>query len=227
MNNTTHARLSLARSLGVCLVILTLAGAGVWLIRSCARETRQAVNDTIGNIKEAFVEVLQLTPRISVNNQVIVNQTSPIAELAVVSKEFLCQTRYTHTWLRSEKSIDLKATFRIKAGFDLREPVQVTIQGRPPKAHVLLPQPKILSCEVISEGIVDRSSGAWNWLGPEDHQAALEKITKEARKQADRSSLGDDAKAEIERKLRGLLGDRIASITFAPAPMNLQPGRAE
>ena len=227
MNNSSNARLSLARSVGVCLVILALFGGVVWGFRSCGREIRQTEKTTIDMIKAAFVEALQLTPQISVKNQIIVNQTSPIAELAVVSKDFVCQTRYTHTWLRSEKSIDLQATFRVKAGFDLREPVRVAIAGHPPKADIALPQPKILSCEIVSEGILNESAGVWNWLGPEDHQAALEKITKEARAQAERSSLKDDAKAEIEKKLQGLLGDKIASIAFEPAPINLQPAKHE
>jgi hypothetical protein len=225
MNNSSNARLSLARSIGVCLVILALAWGGAFLIRSCVHETRKAVNDAIGNIKEAFVEAFHLTPEISYHNKIIVNQTSPITELAVVTKEFNCETHYTNTRFRSEKTLDLQATFRVKAGFDLHESFRVTIECHPPKAYITLPQPKILSCEMISEDIVDQSNGVVNWLGPEDHKAALAQITKEARQQAERSKLREEAKAEVEKQLKALLGDKVASIAFEPGAINLQPAK--
>ena len=238
MKNSSNARLSLARSIGVCLVILTLFGGVVWCFRSCGRETGRLATGTIEEFKDAgigilqatkaaFVEVLQLTPQISVNNQIIVNQTSPIAELGVVSKEFGFKTHFADTWLHSEKTMDLEANFRVKAGFDLHESFRVTIEGQPPKARIFLPQPKILSCEMISDAIVDQSHGLWNILTAKDHQAALENMRKGAQQQAEKSSLREEAKAEIERKLRALLGDRVAGIAFEPAPMNLQPAKHE
>jgi len=197
------------------------------MIHSCAYEVRRSVKDTIGSIRDAFVQVLQLTPQISVNNKIIVSQTVPIAELALVSKEFQFEKHYSDTWFYSEKTLDLQARFRAKVGFDLHESFRVTIKGQPPKAYISLPQPKLLSCEMISKLTVDESSGLWNRISSTDRDKAEATMRDEARKQAEESSLKEEAKAEVEKKLRGLLGDKIGSISFEPPAINLQPAKQE
>jgi len=223
MSNSSNPHLSLARSVGVCLVILTLFGGIVWCLRSCGRETRNATKDMIEAIKIAFVEVLQLTPQINVKNKIIVSQTVPISELAVVSKEFVFEHHYSDTWIHSQKTLDLKAHFRAKVGFDLNESFRVTIEGEPPKAYITLPQPKLLSCEMTSKLTVDESNGLWNKLSPKDRDAAEAKMRNEAGRQAETASLREEAEAEVEKKLRGLLGDKIGSIKFRSNTINLPP----
>jgi hypothetical protein len=225
MNDSSSARVSLARSIGVCLVILALCGGIVWCFHSCGREIRDTEKETIELIKQAFVQVLQLTPQISVNNKILVSQTVPIAELAVVSKEFDFKKHYSDTWLHSEKTLDLQAQFRAKVGFDLHESFRVTIKGRPPKAYIALPQPKLLSCEMTSKLTVDESNGLWNRISSQDRDGAEAVMRNEARKQAEQSSLKEEAKAEVEKNLRELLGDKIGSISFEPARMHVKPAK--
>src|SRR5476651_239931 len=111
--------------LGICLVLVTVAVIGLVALHSCTA----AVDHTIGNVRDAFREVLHVQPEITVNQRVVLTQTAPIAELAVVTKEELVSIALDeHLEVLSlpipltEKKLAVEAIYRIKAGFDLREP---------------------------------------------------------------------------------------------------------
>ncbi len=71
--------------LGICLVLVTLAAICWFALRSCTN----AVDHTVDSVRDAFVSVLRVQPQISINQRVVLTQTAPIAELAVVTKEEL------------------------------------------------------------------------------------------------------------------------------------------
>src|SRR5476649_1404637 len=134
--------------IGICLVLITLAGI-VWFgLRSCTA----SVDHTVDSVRDAFVSVLRVTPQITVNQRVVLTQTAPIAELAVVTKEELVTIGLNaHLEVLSlqipltEKKLTAEATYRIKAGFDLREPFSVTIDPATHALHASMPHAKILS----------------------------------------------------------------------------------
>jgi siroheme synthase len=71
--------------LGICLILLTGAAIVLFGVHSCS----QTVDHTIDHVREAFSQVLNIQPQVTVNQRVILTQTAPIAELAVVTKEEL------------------------------------------------------------------------------------------------------------------------------------------
>src|SRR5271156_6920222 len=106
--------------LGICLVLVTLAGIAWFALRSCTA----AVDQTVDHVRDAFTQVLRLQPQVTVNQRVILTQTAPIAELAVVTKDELVTIGVNeHLEVMSlqipltEKILTVEATYRLKAGF--------------------------------------------------------------------------------------------------------------
>ena len=75
--------------LGICLVLVTVAVICFLAVRSCT----SAVDLTVDHVRDAFQKVLNVQPQVTMNQQVILTQTAPIAELAVVTKEGAGLTR--------------------------------------------------------------------------------------------------------------------------------------
>src|SRR5476651_2163233 len=140
--------------LGICLVLVTVAAIGLVALRSCTA----AVDHTIGNVRDAFREVLRVQPQVTVNQRVVLTQTAPIAELAVVTKEELVTIGLTeHFEVMSvqipltEKKLTAEAVYRIKAGFNLAEPFRVEIDPVTHEVRAKMPHAVILSVEQIGD----------------------------------------------------------------------------
>src|ERR1043165_6169596 len=90
------------------------------------------------DLRSAFIDIAHLQPRITINNQTVVNEkASPAAELATVTKELKVKREFAHTWAGSSKRIKLSGTFLVKAGFDLRQDVSINV--RPDEIVIDLP----------------------------------------------------------------------------------------
>ena len=95
--------------------------------------------------RDAFVELAQLQPRVTINNRVYLEQTNAVAELAILSRQTEVDHEFMHTWAGSTKRIKLHGTFNVKAGFDLRQ--NLTVDVRDNEIVVQLPHATILSVE--------------------------------------------------------------------------------
>jgi hypothetical protein len=97
-------------------------------------------------------------PQVTVNQRVVLTQTAPIAELAVVTKEELVTLGFNeHLEVLSlqipltEKKLTAEATYRIKAGFDLRN-LSPSKSIRPPmRCAPPCLTPKSLSVEQVGD----------------------------------------------------------------------------
>ena len=153
--------------LGVCLVLVTIAVLAVATLYSCA----SLASHTVDHIRDAFAQVLQVQPQVTINSRVVLTQTAPIAELAVVTKEELVTLDYTqHLEVLSyqvpltEKKLEVEATYRIKAGFDLPSaPSMLKSMPSPTISKPICPRPRssLLSKWAISPitGKTPRSIG--------------------------------------------------------------------
>ena len=137
---------------GICLVLVTLALIGFFALRSCTA----AVDHSVDHVRDAFAQVFNLQPQVTINQRVVLTQTAPIAELAVVTKEELVTIGYNeHMEVLSvqipltEKKLTAEAVFRLKAGFDLKKPFQVEIDPATHELHASLPRAEILSVEQV------------------------------------------------------------------------------
>jgi hypothetical protein len=154
-------------------------------------------------IGQDIAEAFQVTPEITVNNTVVLQQKSAILELATLSQRFEHRYDWTNTWLGSTKKINIRGTFEAKAGFDLNKKFSIQITDN--KAVVTLPSPQLLSVESQGDAKFTDENGVWNWVDAADRSKAVNAFTKDARRYAEQGRFIEQAKPEIEKKLKEIL----------------------
>ena len=132
--------------------------------------------------RDTFVELAHLQPKVTVNDRVYLKQTTTVAELAVLAQRVEVEHEMMHTWAGSTKRIKLHGTYLVKAGFDLREKFTVSI--RPNEILIELPHAQILSVEQEEMEVLTLENGLWNRISPDDVEAQLAALPKQAREKA-------------------------------------------
>jgi hypothetical protein len=163
------------------------------------------------DLRSAFVDIAHLQPRITINNRVYLEQTTPTSELAIVSRRVEVEHEFENTWAGSSKRVKVHGTFAVKAGFDLRQDLSVDI--RPDEIVVQLPHAQILGVEQEQLEVLAFENGFWNRISATDVQSELAALPQLARRKAEESALP----AEAERALQQQLNARI----HAPQPLRL------
>jgi hypothetical protein len=193
--------------LGICLILLTLAGIIFFALHSCA----VAADRTIESVRDAFSQVLRVQPQVTINQRVVLTQTSPIAELAVVTKEELVTLGFSeHFEVLSfqvpltEKKLTVETTYRLKAGFDLREPFSVEIDPATRHVRATMPHAKILSLEQIGTLAYHGEDALLNQITDAERAKILDDLNSAAHKAAEESSLKADAEKQVTQRLEDL-----------------------
>src|SRR5436305_4780724 len=171
-----------------------------------ARTTRQSTAELerLGkNLRAAFVDIAHLQPRITINNRVYMEQTTPVSELVVLSRRIEVEHELLHTWVGSSKRVKLHGTFNAKAGFDLQQDLSIDI--RPDEIIVQLPHAQILGVEQEQVDVLEFENGLWNRISGQDLQSELSILPQLASEKAAESGLP----AEAESTLQQQLGERI------------------
>jgi hypothetical protein len=196
---------------GVAIVAIILAGTYAYhrLLRTPEEVAMELAKDVSDRVREIF----NMTPRVTVNQVVVIHESYPSFELATVTRETTATYEYRNQWLGSQKAITIKGRFRVKAGFDLSQPCALEVQPKPLKIVAQFPPPKILSVEMLSHEIEKSENGYWNRLTPEDQKAALDELLRTAKVQGG-SGIHADAKKNLEDKLRSLADQKKAPIQF-------------
>jgi len=163
----------------------------------------QQTYDGAKQIGRDIASVFQVTPEITVNNTVVLQQQTPILELATVSQKFQHHYDWTNTWLGSTKKISITGTFEAKAGFDLNQKFSIEIDAN--KAVVTLPKPKLLSLEPQGDVTFMDENGVWNWVDANDRSRAMNAFTQDAKKYGQQAQFVEHARREMETKLREIL----------------------
>ena len=170
--------------------------------------------DLAESTAEAFRRVLTLTPRVMIEETVVIEQNTPILEVAVSSRAILVEHAWSHTWLGSTKHIRLRGTFTAKAGFDLRRPFRVEIDRSPLALEAELPPAELLSLEMDSYTILEDESGWWNRIADIDRQEGVRALYRVAREKALASGLIEEAESSARVRLRELLERNGAPVTI-------------
>src|SRR5881396_2124042 len=97
------------------------------------------------DLRTAFIDIAHLQPRITINDRVYMEQTTPVSELVVLSRRIEVEHELLHMWVGSSKRVKLHGTFIAKAGFDLRKGLSIDI--RPAEITMQLPHAQILGVE--------------------------------------------------------------------------------
>jgi Protein of unknown function (DUF4230) len=187
-----------------------------WPARMIDSVSNQASVDA-RKIRNAFVELFQLEPRISVNETAVFDQTKTALELVVVDRDTDITRDTAQTWFGSTKKIRIHATYRVKAGFDLSRKLEVNLVGQ--EVNIKIPKASILSVEPLTLKVDEIRGGLWNRIQPEDLDRELKKMPEMARAKA--ASLPEEAEQTFKRLLSERLGDLHVNVQIQP---EAQPG---
>jgi Protein of unknown function (DUF4230) len=175
-----------------------------WPARTARQSTAEL--ERLGkDLRAAFIDVAHLQPRITINNRVYMEQTTPVSELVVLSRRIEVEHELLHTWVGSSKRVKLHGTFVAKAGFNLQQDLSIDI--RPDEIIIQLPHARILGIEQQQVEVLAFENGLWNRISGQDLQSELSILPQQASDKAAESGLP----AEAERTLQQQLGERIHS----------------
>jgi hypothetical protein len=192
------------------LIVIVFVRLETWPARTAQQSTAEL--ERLGkNLRAAFVDIAHLQPRITINNRVYLEQTTPVSELVVLSRRIEVEHELLHTWVGSSKRVKLHGTFTVKAGFDLQQNLSIDI--RPDKIIVQLPHARILGVEQDHVDVLAFENGLWNRISGEDLQSELSMLPQLARQKAAESGLP----AEAEHALQQQLEERV----HPPQPLHL------
>src|SRR5947199_1524793 len=192
--------------IALTLVVLTIAMTILiiflrlesWPART-ARQSTAKLERLGKNLRAAFVDIAHLQPRITINDRVYMEQTTPLSELAVLSRRIEVEHELLHTWVGSSKRVKLHGTFVAKAGFDLRKGLSINI--RPDEIIVQLPHAQILGVEQQQVDVLAFENGLWNRISGEDVQSELSVLPELAWKKAAESELPAEAEETLQKQL--------------------------
>ena len=169
-----------------------------WPARTARQSTAEL--ERLGkNLRAAFVDIAHLQPRITINDRVYMEQTTPVSELVVLSRRIEVEHELLHTWAGSSKRVKLHGTFIAKAGFDLRKGLSIDI--RPNEIMVQLPHAQILGVEQQQMDVLAFENGLWNRISGQDIQSELSVLPELAWKKAAQSELPAEAEQTLQKQL--------------------------
>ncbi|MBV9673955.1 MAG: DUF4230 domain-containing protein [Verrucomicrobia bacterium] len=157
-------------------------------------------------VRDAFIQLFQFQPRISVNNHVVIQETKSTLELAVVERNTEVTLHTSQTWLGSTKNIRVHGLYQVKAGFDLSHQFDVQVSGQ--DVLLRMPPAKILSVEPLSVSVEEMRDGLWNRVQPQDIDEQLKSMLQSARTQE------NSLPAEAEKTLMNLLSEKMKDLHF-------------
>ncbi len=191
-----------AAFLGSIVVLVLLGAFALWRCEKVATKIASQPGEMAATVSQAFKEILQIQPRVTVNERVVLNQSASVLELAVLSREVEVEREFEHSWLGSTKKIRLRGAYRIKTGFDLTQPFSVELSDAPgAPARVSLPAPKILSIEPVHVEVLALENGLWNRVQPENLESEIAALPDEARRKALRIGVVREAEESIVKQL--------------------------
>lgn len=201
------------------LIILVVVGTlavyivGVVIPTQLAKRSYEAAK-TLG---DDFRKMFQFTPEVTVNNTIVLNQQTPVLELAVLNQNFEHRYTWTNSWMGSTKKIFISGSFDAKAGFDLNQ--KFVIRLKDDVAYISLPEPVILSVESKGDIEYRDEQGIWNWVNTTDRTQATNAFITDAREHATQLAFVEDAKLQMETRLQELLKPyaKEVVIKFEPA----------
>ena len=205
-------------SWALAFALLCLLAAFIfWRIETWPARNAKAASAELERLgrkaRDAFVDLAQLQPRVTIHDRVYFEQTSTVAELAVLSRQTEVDHEFLHTWAGSTKRIKLHGTFNVKAGFDLRQ--NLTVDVREKEIVVELPHATILTVEQQKVDVLEFENGFWNRISEADLEKELGALPVLAREKATQSELVIEAETALRQQLEARLGpDRPVRLVF-------------
>ncbi|MEY2504164.1 MAG: hypothetical protein QOG27_444 [Verrucomicrobiota bacterium] len=209
---------TLVALLVAALLVFVFWRLETWPSRTARQSTAEL--ERLGHdVRDAFVEVAQLQPRITINNRVYLERTTATAQLAILSRQVEVEHEFLHTWAGSTKRVKLHATFDAKAGFDLQHDVAVDL--KPEEISVSLPPASILGVEQKQVDVLAFENGFWNRISAQDLETQLAVLPDLARQKAAESGILAEAETALQKQLDDRIhAERPLRLHFQLAPAN-------
>jgi len=213
--------------ISILVFFLIIFGVTAWLVfvyfprrtLSFAKTLADTVKNTLG-----------MTPQVTINQKIIFKRTNEILELAMIEQDFDVEHETSHTWMRSEKRITLRGTYRAKIGFDLQKGFNIAVQRgsflKPGQVMLQLPHAEVLSVEPL-ELQKAKTSGWINWVTNKDMELAVRELIELAHNKASKLEMLEDAEKRIENRLNEALLPRLVNYRFAHQVRFLEMGTEE
>src|SRR6184192_2187387 len=181
------------------VVVIIFWRIETWPARTVQQSTAEL--EQLGkDLRSAFVDIAHLQPRITINNRVYMEQTTPVSELVVLSRRIEVEHELLHTWVGSSKRVKLHGTFIAKAGFDLQQGLSIDI--RPDEIVVQLPYAQVLGVEQEQVDVLAFENGLWNRISGQDLQTELSALPQLAWKRAAENGLPAEAQRTLQQQLK-------------------------
>jgi hypothetical protein len=158
-----------------------------------------ASQETARKIAAEFRNAFGFTPEVRVRDSVVIGASSPILELATVSKPIMAETGYGETDALTSYSVILRGDYIVKAGYDLRKQFRITVTEQGISAE--FPAPEILSVELVDYNIINEGGTLdlfWKRTSKQAVQeVALKRNKERAVQAADSSGILNDARKKL------------------------------
>ncbi len=174
-----------------------------------------------GRVRDAVAAITGLEPRVTVNEQVVIEQARPVLELAVMEHDTTVERETEDSWLGSTKRLRIRGVYHVKVGYPLDHGFNVEVLG--PAAAVVrlqLPPPRVLSVEQRGIQVLTMDNGLWNHLSTDELTLEVNNLMMEAKLKANHDGTAAEAQRlfieQLEQKLGS--GHRIEVATPSPRP---------
>jgi len=194
----------ISRNLKLLIVLIIVGAIATYVIFvTIPTQLTKRSYEAAKTLGEDFRKAFQFTPEITVDRTIVLNQQTPVLELAVLSQNFGHNYTWTNAWLGSTKQIFIMGTFEAKSGFDLHQKFKITLIDD--TAYVTLPEPTLLSLESQGDITYRDENGIWNWVDMNDRTKATNAFIKDAREFAAQAAFVKDAQTKMETQVKLLL----------------------
>lgn len=207
----------------IIVLLFAVCLAAYVLLVVIPRRVAEQSYDGARRIGQDIRELFQATPRITVNNRVIVERESDIFEIAAVSQRFHHTYRWKNTRLGSTKEIEVSGTFQSKAGYDINEAFTIDIKDG--RAVVTLPEPRVLSVTLLGDIEFRDEGGWWNWVDSGDRTRAINAFMEDARRHAGRSMNKERINRTVAERLAGVVGQHVREVEVRVGDETVMPSR--
>lgn len=200
--------------ISILVFFLILFGVTAWLVfvyfpnktMSIGREVAETVKNTFG-----------LEPQVTINQKIISKRSDEIMELAMIVQDFDIEHETSHMWMKSEKRINLRGTYRAKIGFDLQKGFNIEVHRggffKAGQVVLELPHAEILSIEPLD---IHKSStsGLINWVTGKDMEEATRHLAELAQDKVSKLEMLDRAEKRIEKRLNDALLPKLTNYRY-------------
>ena len=187
--------------LGLSLVIAAAGFVGwLFLIRP-AEKAAGSLRDSVANALESITG-----QRFAVSSNTFTLQKSTITEMNVVQRKTQTMTKIETAVFGSKATLILRGDFVVKAGFDLTKPFTVTVNDTTGEVKADFPPAMVTSVELKNYEVFFSDNGVINKITPETQQMATQQMLAQARLDAEKSDIKQEAEAQLAQRLKDLLG---------------------